>query len=700
MSFLAPLFLFGALAVALPILFHLIRRTSRERMPFSSLMFLSPALPRVTRRSRLENIFLLLLRCLVLCLLAAGFARPFFKRPGAALPPKEAGKKVAVLIDTSASMRRENLWAAARAKAEEALRAVSVSDQAAVFTFDRQLRPVVSFDQWSAMNPGERIALTMQRVAQIQPTWSATYMGNALTSLAEAFEEGKKGDEAPVTKQIVLISDLQEGSHLEGLQGYEWPKGVEVSIEPVRTKRPTNAGLQLVTEHEETGPVLASPGPRIRVSNSADAKREQFKVQWEGLAGVPVLDTYVPPGQSRIFPAPQATNAPLGEKLVLTGDDEDFDNALYFIEAKAEQVKVLYLGNEPEADSTQPLYYLKRAFQQTRRQAVQIIPHRADAPLAPSETEAIRLIIVTESLADELAKSVREFVSQGGTVLFVLKTGAAVQTLSTLSGLSGLTAEEVSVNRYGMLGEINFQHPLLGPFADPRYSDFTKIHFWKHRRLEAGQLPSARILARFDDDKAPAFLEIPVGKGSLLVLASGWHPADSQLALSSKFVPLLYSMLELSGALKVQRFQYVIGEEAFLTSTNAAKLTVRKPDGSQVELSASEKFQQTDQPGLYTVNGIQPPIRFAVNLDAAESRTAPLPLEEFERFGVPLRKETIKTAAKPAEKQRQHLLATELESQQRLWRRLLVAALVVLLIETWLAGWLTKRPALPSDVQV
>ena len=36
MSFLAPLFLLGALAVALPIVFHLIRRTSREKMPFSS----------------------------------------------------------------------------------------------------------------------------------------------------------------------------------------------------------------------------------------------------------------------------------------------------------------------------------------------------------------------------------------------------------------------------------------------------------------------------------------------------------------------------------------------------------------------------------------------------------------------------------------------------------------------------------------
>src|SRR5687767_1668455 len=56
MSFLAPLFLAGALAVALPILFHLIRKTTNEKTIFSSLMFLLPTPPKVTRRSRLDNI--------------------------------------------------------------------------------------------------------------------------------------------------------------------------------------------------------------------------------------------------------------------------------------------------------------------------------------------------------------------------------------------------------------------------------------------------------------------------------------------------------------------------------------------------------------------------------------------------------------------------------------------------------------------
>ena len=46
-------------AVAAPIVFHLIRRSPRGEVPFSSLMFLSPTPPRLTRRSRLDHLLLL-----------------------------------------------------------------------------------------------------------------------------------------------------------------------------------------------------------------------------------------------------------------------------------------------------------------------------------------------------------------------------------------------------------------------------------------------------------------------------------------------------------------------------------------------------------------------------------------------------------------------------------------------------------------
>ena len=144
MSFLAPLFALGALAVIGPVLFHLIRRTTREKTPFSTLLFLEPSPPRVTRRSRLENVGLLLLRCLVLALLALAFSRPFLQRalPGLSL---DSGQRVVILLDTSASMRRETLWADARSKVEARLRAAEPADEICVLSFDREVHTVMSF---------------------------------------------------------------------------------------------------------------------------------------------------------------------------------------------------------------------------------------------------------------------------------------------------------------------------------------------------------------------------------------------------------------------------------------------------------------------------------------------------------------------------------------------------------------------------
>ncbi len=690
MSFLAPLFLLGALAVAFPIVFHLIRRTTRERRPFSSLMFLMPTPPKVTRRSRLENLWLLLLRCLVLGLLAFGFARPFLKKPLQAEPSGMASKQVIVLIDSSASMRRANLWPEARDRAAEVLSELSPADQAGVWAFDSQVRPIFRPEEWSAAPPGGRLATVRTRLAAMEPDWGATDLGNALIEAAEALEEAATAAEASPTaaRQIVVISDFQTGSERTGLQGYEWPSGIEVRLEPVKARRPTNAGLQLVADSEGDG------GVRGRVSNSADARSEQFRVGWTqpnvpGFVG-DAVEIYVPPGQSRVLKAPSPGSGEDAGQLRLAGDEEDFDNMAYYVSPGTNVVTILYLGNEPEDDPEQPLFYLKRAFQQTRRQDVKVEAIRAETALMPERAARAPLIVVGSSLPETRIEWVREALGAGKTVLVMMRERAMAATVAGLGGGGLVEAEERSAGDYAMLGHIDFSHPLFAPFADPRYSDFTKIHFWKYRRMAAERLPGARVLARFDSHD-PALLEIPRGNGVLLVLTSGWHPADSQFALSSKFVPLLYSILSRSGGMDNRKFQYTVGDEILLAATNRAgeSLRVRKPDGTEATTSGS-RFTQADQPGIYTVMSMSPPLWFAVNLHPEESNTAPMPLEELERLGVPLKREAPGTAAAAAAK-RVRLQAAELENRQKLWRWMLLAALLALLAETWLAGRIARR---------
>ena len=694
MSFLTPFFLLGALAVALPVLFHLIRQTSKEQTEFSSLMFLLPVPPRVTRRSRIEHILLLVLRSLVVCLLAFAFARPFLPKADSADLANGPGRRIVVLLDTSASMRREGLWAEARAKAEGVLRSTTPADSVAIFTFDREVRRLVTFEQWAATAAGQRATLAINALAKTTPGWQGTQLGQALINAATALDDvrAENGQLIPRgTRQIVLISDLQEGSRLDSLQAFEWPKDTELLVELVKAKLPTNAGLQLLADTDDNERQPGEALARIRVSNSTDAKREQFQVGWSDgreFVGKP-QDVYVPPGQTRVValgPPPLGT-AP--ERVLLRGDDDPFDNTIALIPPEAARVSVLYLGSEQALDTAEPLYFLQRAFPSTRRQIVQILARPPAEPLLPTDTAA-PLIIVTDTLPDERVASVRRLLTQGKTVLVSLKNKNPGRTLAGLVGKESLTADEMKVPSYAMLAEIDFQHPLFAPFAAPRFSDFTKIHFWKYRQLNPAQFPGARVVAKFDTGD-PALLQVPVGQGTLYVLASGWQPSDSQLALSSKFLPLLFSLLEQAGGIRPQVTQHTVGDRVPLSATKAAVLVTR-PDGTSLTLGAGTTVNiQTDQPGIYTAVSGTVTQRFAVNLDPLESKTAPLPVEELEHLGLPVKHVEAKSAAQAAEAKRQ-LANAELEGRQKLWRWVIAFALIFVAMETLLAGWLAKRP--------
>src|SRR5262249_54000617 len=139
----------GLAALSLPLIFHLVRRTPRGRQEFSSLMFLLPSPPRLTRRSRLDQILLLLMRLAALALLAFAFARPFLRESAALSLDELPARRVAILVDSSASMRRGGLWEQALVVVERELSDLGPHDEVALFTFGDRLETAVGFDSAS-----------------------------------------------------------------------------------------------------------------------------------------------------------------------------------------------------------------------------------------------------------------------------------------------------------------------------------------------------------------------------------------------------------------------------------------------------------------------------------------------------------------------------------------------------------------------
>jgi hypothetical protein len=696
MSFLYPLFLAGIAAVAVPILLHMIRRHTRRRVAFSSLMFLRTTVPRFKNRRRLEHLPLLVVRCIVVALLAFAFARPFFPRP-AVENRIQTGRRIVLLVDTSASMRRIGMWTQAVSEAQAVLHGVKPMDRVCVMTFDTNARTLVGFDQWEVMEPGRRVSTTVRLLSERSPSWAATDLGHALIAGAEAIEEDEANDEQrPIgSRRVVLISDVQKGSNLEALAAYEWPGEMNVVVRAVPCRGTTNAAPQLVANRTHRTGSDEAHLPGIRIVNSSDASTEHFQVTWahDGSAGPPERTqvAYVPPGRSTVLGAPADVEPSSIRKVVLTGDDHDFDNTLYVAPDARRPVNILYIGDDDPNDTEGMLYYVRQAFDASGDVTSRVSYHRGNAALTHEDVETADFVIVTNVIDQANLASLRRHLESGRTVLLVMTSVEVAATLSGLTGLDRLESEEAEVDRYAMLGRMEFTHPLLIPFSDPRFGNFTRIHIWKYRRTNVTDCPGAQVLAWFDSND-PAWFEVAVGQGTLLVWTCGWHPADSDLALSSKFVPLLHSALEYGGRLVRGKSQYAVGDAvptSVWTRSGADTLHIRKPDDSAVHLDAAQQtFTQTDLPGIYRVTSSAGTHRFAVNLSARECLTTPMPIEHLENLGISL-KWPSHVAGEGIRQTTQRAGPAETESQQKLWRWVIVGTLVLLLIEIWLGGWLT-----------
>ena len=719
MNFLTPLYLLGALAIVAPIVFHLIRQTPKGEIPFSSLMFLEPSPPRVTRRSRIDHWLLLLLRAGVLALLALAFARPFWRAVARIDLGDTERRRTLVLIDTSASLRRGDLWAAAQKKADAIITAVRPGDPLAIFAFDTAPRVVLSFAEAAALEPPARRALARSRVRALAPSWKGTELGAALAEAVAAIGDGadRDGKAGRLPRRIVLVSDLPQGARLDALGNFAWPSDVELDLQAVGTPL-GNAGIEVLSDAgagSTPGPTTATttsgdgPTTRVRVSNDPTSKVEAFQVGWlrpsdpRAPRGPDPITVHVPPGETRVVLIPSLPPDSVDPRTIqLTGDSFAFDNSAYVATTPPAAATVEFLGPDGGDDPNGLLYYLNRVFESTPRRTVRVVvnPATADRETPPD------LVVVASELAADRAARLRGQVEAGASALVVATRAGASPTLATLLGVPAVAWVESPAGRDAMLGEIVFDHPTFAPLAGPQFNDFTKIRFWKHRTIAdaAVVFAAAQVLARFDDG-SPALVEKPVGRGRVVVLTSGWNPSDSQLARSSKFVPLMATLLDRRGAAAGDPKRYQVGDRVMLAalgfSPGVGPIEIRQPDQTTTTLAPGvAEFTATDAPGIYQARatgpaGTDPTRIFAVNLDPSESQTAPLASETLERRGVKLAGNTARQQI-AAEALRQ-MQTAELEGRQKLWRWLVLGAIALLIGETWLAGRVDRarlpRPA-------
>ncbi|MGH8045729.1 MAG: BatA domain-containing protein, partial [Chthoniobacterales bacterium] len=201
MAFLAPAVLAGAAAVAVPIAIHLLNRTRVKVVHWAAMKFLIDSLKKNQRRLQIEDLILLLLRCLLIILLALAFAR-WVLNPGGAQESTGSGPGIAVLLlDQSASMGQSNGFQTRFEQAKEAagktLGAMGTGSQVALFLVGSRVNQVVP-------RPTSNVALVHRTLDVAEVTNQTSNMGAAIQLALDALKPF-----AGARKDIYVYSDNQ-----------------------------------------------------------------------------------------------------------------------------------------------------------------------------------------------------------------------------------------------------------------------------------------------------------------------------------------------------------------------------------------------------------------------------------------------------------------------------------------------------------
>lgn len=699
LAFLVPLFLVGIAGIVVPIVVHLTRRQRRNVVHFPSLMFLQKIPYQEQRRRRIQHWFLLSLRALALILIAAAFARPFVDRSSIGALGSGGPREVVVLVDRSYSMEIGDKMERARAEAERIFRGLGPLDRASLVTFSQGADV--------AARSTSDLSRLQGAVDTLQVSSAATRFGPALKVAQTILEESTLP-----SGEVYLLTDFQRNGWT-GDEGVRLPQGSRVIPVPLGAEEPidnvmvTDVSLprQIVSGRERV-----SPTARI-VRRGGDEPREvTVTLELDGQEIQSRSETLAPNSATAVTFQPFTLSRSHTRGTVrLPDDDLTTDNTHHFVLSPGNALPVLIV--EAARAPSDVSLYLRGALSISDDGRFEVRTRRSST-IRPVDLEGVGAVFLNNVLVDGgSAERLRTFVEDGGGVFVALGQGAGwpASAADLLPGTIGQMEDRLQ-GRGGRLGFLDYEHPVFEVFAGPRSGDFTGARFYRAWRLQPAD--SAGILARYDDGSV-ALAELRYGRGRVLVWTSSLDAFWNDLALQPVFLPYVHRLAEYLGGRAEAVPWFITGqvvdladpdalETAGLVFSEAAGLAegldqvAVLPSGGTVSMPAGQgpRYLPLDEHGFYTVRrpGTDPdrPFVMAVNADLEESDLGAIDAEELV---LQIEASAATNDGTPALGDAVELRREDQERRQSFWRWLLIAALGLLVAETAISNWLSRKRA-------
>ena len=515
--------LYGFAALAAPILIHLWQRRRVVQVNFSTLRFLKIVAAKTSRSSRIENIILLLLRCLIFALLIMAAARPVVSTKTAKLFGGDAPRTVVLAIDNSMSMSYragdETRLDAAKKEALAVIDDLKPGDDVAVFTLGDRVQELIA-------EPTVDHRVARQMVEGVQP-------GEERSDFSVVFREARKivAHGSHGIRELYFFTDNQEyGWQFDPNTAFDdaWKQSdlhpVIVRPDDLTAANSAVANVRIKTPFITPGNSFAAIAVATNFSDHSSQDLLEVKFNGERVAQKP-LD--LAPGASPEIPLdiqpPPVDGRWVQAVASIEGDNLPGDDQFYFTVPIYQPPRVLIVeGQEAGPAQFHSGYFLGKALVAGE---TDVLPATTIAASELEETTLGRYSAVfladVPGLSDRALVRLDDYLQGGGTV--VLFPGD-LASAANLSHLDFLPAKPTGIRE---LPAGRLATKIIDP-ADPLFADAWDSNtpfpaLPQHKIIDWKINADAKALVTFSNN-APFLIFGNRGPGRVIIINASARP--------------------------------------------------------------------------------------------------------------------------------------------------------------------------------
>ena len=721
MTFLNGILAFGAAAFVVPFVIHLLNRSRFRTVEWGAMHLLDSVIRINNKRVRIEQLILLLVRCAIPILLAFALARPVLT--GWQALPGDAPASTIVLLDDSYSMDAAN---GDRPRINQAIDdacsivgALSRGSDVSVVRMGGGPTPVFDTPVFDTKRMVQQLRLLRGGYGACEMTGSIDAALGTLANMANS------------RRNIILISDFQRA---------DWETVPPATLERVRQQldampiRPTVTLLHVGQEAEgnvsidsltfSTSTLGIGQDLQIRANlrnhgrKSYPSARVLFHVDGAQYGASQVsLDAKA---STQVLFTHQFKNAGshVVDVEVVVDDVLKTDNRYSAAVPVLERINVLLVdgapSSEPLESETDFLAVALTPYTFGRAKLSDLIETRTVTTKELTELNVAGVSVVVlanvAKLSDDQVHLLAEYVRGGGSLLFFVgnKTDVDWHNRTLFAGAGGFLpmridalggGSDASAKTTRIIAQ-HFDHPALQIFNERANGNLADAEIRQWYRLGSGSReertdPSRKeptgdssqslVLARLETGD-PLIVERRFGDGIVTQVATACDADWSNLPMRPSYLPLVQQLVTTMASEVTPPRNIRTGESAVAIlpgDAHGATLSLATPDGTRHTVRPAARgthsvveFQQTQQPGVYTLTGPDArPLHFVAQTSRDESDLRLLDEEHLRSLAADLSADLVSSSDEYLELDRTRRHGRET------WRFLLSAALGLMFVE-------------------